>query len=389
MKSFSKVAFFLIIFSIVPSLIVWAPFFFRMENFIGVPIPEDGMQTVISNYDGPLYIVVAKTMYNLQKIAASYSFDLPLEYYAAHFPLYPLLIRLVSVAPGFPWGMMIATQIGSLVASFFFYKLARLNLDEDKALWLTFVFSFFPARWLIVKSVGSPEPLFLASIMASIYYFSQKKYWASGLWGALAQLTKSPGILLFMALAIYIAFEKLRDLASIKQSMRKWFLKVEIKAYPILLIPLSLLGLFIFYGQEISFNDYLAYFHSGDNIHLFFPPFQIFNYSQPWVQTHWLEEIIFVYLFALLGLIKLTKDKKLLYASFVGVFFSTIIFVSHRDIIRYSLPILPFLLLAFEKELQRKEIKFVFLFLLLPIYMFSLAFIANNSMPISDWTPFL
>lgn len=380
---------YLLAFSILPSLLVWTPFFFRFENFLGVPIPEDGMQTVISNFDGPLYIVVAKSFYNLEHIAANFSFDLPLEYYAAHFPLYPIAIKLFGSVLGYPWGMMLATQFGVILASYFFFKLARKNLDENQALWLTFLFSFFPARWLIVKSVGSPEPMFLASIMASIYYFSERKYWKAGFWGTLAQLTKSPGILLFLAYGLFIVFEKLKDLTSIKQSVRKWFHKLNIKAYPVILIPISLGILFIIYGQPYTFGDYLAYFNSGDNIHLFFPPFQIFNYSQPWVQTHWLEEIIFVYMFALLGLVKLIREKKYLHAWFVGVFFTTIIFVSHRDILRYSLPILPFLILGFEKELQKPEIKFIFLFLILPIYMFTLAFIANNAMPISNWTPFL
>ncbi|MEJ2441385.1 MAG: hypothetical protein P8Y06_00460, partial [Patescibacteria group bacterium] len=130
-------------------------------------------------------------------------------------------------------------------------------------------------------------------------------------------------------------------------------------------------------------------FHSGDNIHLFFPPFQIFNYSAPWVGTFWLEEIIFVYLFAMLGLIKLVKKYGGAMAWFTGIFFISILFVSHRDLIRYSLPIIPFLLIAFQKTITKKEFKIVVLVLAIPIYLFSLAYISQNVMPISDWAPFL
>lgn len=379
----------LIALAIIPTIIVWAPFAFQLESFWGLPVPSGGMQTVISNFDGPLYIIVAKSLYNLEFIAQNYALDLPLEYYAAHFPLFPILIRFTGVLFGHPWGMMISTLIGSLISIYYFFKLARVNLNTNQALWLTSVFALFPARWLIVRSVGSPEPLFIGSILASIYYFNKKNYWATGFWGVAAQLTKSPGILLFVALTITILVKDLDKLASSKQSLRKWFFKLNFRAFPIALIPLSLLCLFYFYGQPASFNDYLAYFNSGDNIHLFFPPFQIFNYTQPWVNTFWLEEILFIYGLILLGIFKLFKEKKHTMGIFVLTFFTTIIFVSHRDILRYSLPTVPFLILAFEKELQSKQAKIILAFLLVPTILFAIAFISGNVMPISDWAPYL
>ena len=153
------------------------------------------------------------------------------------------------------------------------------------------------------------------------------------------------------------------------------------------LIPFSLLLVFGLF--KVTYGDFLAYFHSGDNIHLFFPPFTIFNYSQPWVGTFWLEEIILVYLFALLGLIRLIRQKHSTLAWFVAVYFFSIIFVSHRDLIRYSLPIIPFLLVAFSKTINKKEFRIVMAILFIPIFLFSLAYISQNVMPISDWTPFL
>ena len=225
----------------------------------------------------------------------------------------------------------------------------------------------------------------MAGIIASIYYFKQKKYFFAGFWGMVAQLTKSPGILLFMAYLLILLIPKLKEIATDLKSKISF---PGMKKYlSISLIPLSLLGVFIFY--KIRLNDFLAYFHSGDNIHLFFPPFQIFNYSAPWVGTFWLEEIIFVYLFGLLGLIKLIKMKEPELAWFVGIFFASVLFVSHRDLIRYSLPIVPFLLVAFSDTIVKKEFKYAMLILIIPIYLFSLAYISQNVMPISDWAPLL
>ena len=282
--------------SLIPTLLIWAPFFFRLKSFWNIPLPQSGMATIVANYDGPLFLVVAKTLYDPELIKQSFAFPLPTEYYAAHFPLYPLLVRFLAWVMGYPYAMLSVTIFTSVLALYFFYKFILQYIDKKYAFWTVFVFAILPARWLIVRSVGSAEPLFVASVIASIYYFQQKKYWLAGIWGAVAQLTKSPGILLFITYFLALAVPNMK-IAAI-DSAGKWIKSLSLeKVYPIFLIPLSLVALFVFYA--IRFNDFFAYFHSGDNIHLFFPPFTIFNYSQPWVGTFWLEEIILVYLFAL------------------------------------------------------------------------------------------
>ena len=66
----------IILLAIIPVLAVWAPFFFNAKGVLGVPIPTGGMGTIVQNYDGPLYIVVAKTFYNPELIKQNFSFDL-------------------------------------------------------------------------------------------------------------------------------------------------------------------------------------------------------------------------------------------------------------------------------------------------------------------------
>lgn len=364
-------------FSLLPTLLIWLPFFLRVKSLWSIPLPsENGMATIVSNYDGPLFLVVAKTFYN-RELIGGFSLNLPTEYYAAHFPLFPALIRIFSVIWGYPYAMLFVTLASSFLALYFFFKLAKRFVTEEEALFLTFIFSIVPARWLIVRSVGSAEPLFIAAIIASVYHFNKKNYLGAGIWGLLAQLTKSAGILLFVA---YLAFLILPNI--------KKFVIPKIKAIlPLLLIPLSLLLVFGFY--QITYGDFLAYFHSGDNIHLFFPPFQIFNYSAPWVGTFWLEEIIFIYLFGILGLLKLISQKRFELAWFYGIFFASTLFVSHRDLLRYSLPLIPFLLIAFSETLLKKEFRIALTVIAIPIYLFALSFISQNAMPIGNWAPFL
>lgn len=196
------------------------------------------MAAIVSNYDGPLYLVAAKTLYDKALIATNYQFPLPTEYYAAHFPLFPLLTKLVGIFANYPYAMLAVTLISSVLAIYFFNLLISRYVDSKNALFLTAVFSIFPARWLIVRSVGSPDPLFVAAILASLYFFKNKKYWLSAIWGVVATITKSPGILLFAAYGIYFIFESVKT--------RKIAFNFK-KTYPLLLIPVSLLGVFLFY----------------------------------------------------------------------------------------------------------------------------------------------
>jgi Gpi18-like mannosyltransferase len=373
-------------FSLIPTFLVWLPFFLRLNSFWSIPLPQNGMAVIVANYDGPLYLVVAKTLYNKAQIEANYQFPLPTEYYTAHFPFFPFIIKVFGLAVNYPYAMLTATLLSSILAIYFFMKLISQFVDYKNALFLTFAFSIFPARWLIVRSVGSADPLFVASIVASLYYFKNKKFLAAGIWGTIAQLVKSPGILLFASYIIYLLIPSIKR--KIITPAAGWFENLNFKKiYPIFFIPLSLIAIFILY--QIVQGDFFAYFHSGDNIHLTFPPFQIFNYSAAWVGTFWLEEIIFIYLIGAVGVYKLFQKKEFELATFAAVFYLLTLFIAHRDLMRYSLPLIPLLYVAFSDVLVKKEFKIALGIIIIPVYLFSLTFIAQNVMPISNWGPFL
>ena len=376
----------IVAFSLIPTFLIWLPFFTRIDTFWHVRLPQTGLAAVVSNYDGPLYLIAAKTLYNKESIKTNFQFPLATEYYPAHFPLFPILIRTFSFITNYPYSMIFVTLISSVLAIYFFHLLISKYVTKKDALFLTFLFSIFPARWLIVRSVGSPDPLFVGAIIASLFYFKDKKYWLAGIWGAVAQLTKSPGILLFVSYFIFFTIPLLKS----KYTMTRIKILETFnfkKIYPLLLIPLSLLAVFTFYW--FTQGDFMAYFHSGDNIHLTFPPFQIFDYTAPWVGAFCLEGIIFIFLIGAMGVVKLVSKNETELATFSGIFFLLTLFVAHRDLMRYFLPVVPFLFVAFADTLVKKEFKIAFYVIIIPIYLFSLAFISQNVMPISNWAPFL
>lgn len=377
----------IILVSFLATLVLWLPFFFGFK---------EGTITLFKNYDGPNYLIIAKSWYDKAFIGEHFSLPIPLEYYAAHLPGYPITISIFNTLLIGPWAMLVSTLLFTVASAIAFYLfIYKFKLSENP-LWLALVFMVFPARWVAVKAIGSPEPLFIFAILASFYFFksafdkvgnnlfSKKKsvtldLLLAGVFGGIAQITKSPGILLFISYLGYLGY---------LSYLKKYTLKETIKfSLPLLLIPLSALGVFFFY--KIRTGDFLAYFHSGDNFHLIFPPYQGFFPERSWLGTFWNEDMVWQYLIGALALVMLIKQKAYDLAFLVGIFFIATLMVAHRDLARYSLPIMPFVLIAFDKFIQKKEFKIALLIILPAIYLYAINFIGGNVAPVADWTPYL
>lgn len=342
-----------------------------------------GFLTIYKHYDGPIYVVVAKTFYDQVKIEQlKLETTLSPKYFAAHLPLYPALIRVVKEIGevGGIWGKLgyLKAMVGvNLLATiglvlFFYYLLKKFKLTKNP-LMLASVLLFLP-RFLVVRSAGAPESLFILLILLSLYFFEKEKFWLAGLFGGLSAMTKTPGILLFAGYGL-VFVERL-----IKEKKVNWHW------LGIILIPLGLLGVFVIYG--IQYKDFFAYFNSGDNIHLVFP-YSVFNFQRPWVGTAWLEDIIFYYFIYGLAIIYLKDIKYRSFFYFSLVFFIATLFVQHRDISRYFLPLWPLALIAMSKFFTSKKFLIIFIILLPAIFLFAWNFLLYNVMPISDWSAFL
>jgi hypothetical protein len=119
----------------------------------------------------------------------------------AFFPLYPLLIRIVS---GFTGSLLVAGLIVSNTASFlallYLYKLVEHEYNRHVAQRATFFVSIFPTA--IFFSAVYSESLFLFLTVASFYYVRERRWLMAGVFGFFAALTRSEGILLAAPLFI-------------------------------------------------------------------------------------------------------------------------------------------------------------------------------------------
>ncbi len=332
------------------------------------------MEYIYKHYDGPLYIVPAKTGYDPKQIAKlNIDITFPVKYFAAHFPLYPFAIKLFAYLTGYLRAMVGVNLLFSvLLVSMYLYVLKAFNLTR-RPLLLAFVFIMLP-RFLVVRSIGAPETMFMFLTLASLFCFEKKSYLLAGLLGGLATMTKSPGILLFFAYMLVC--------------LEYWFKnkKFSWQWVWILLIPVGLLSVFLIYLKQ--YGDFFAYFHSGNNIHLV-APFAVFNYQAKWVGTAWLEDVLFFFFMYALTVYQLKDSKQRSFFYYAMVFFAATTFVQHRDISRYSLPIWLFTPIAFEKFFTSKKFMIVLIILLPAIFLYAWNFSLFNIMPIGEWKPFL
>lgn len=375
---------FLAFLTLLLTTLIWLPHILAFPNFWGLSFQE-GFSTIYRNFDGLEYVIIAKTFYNPASVAALQQ-PLPANYFASHFPGYAVLITLFAPLLGYLKSMLFVSLLSTILACWAFYFLVRDFKLSSHPLFLSSLFLLLPARWLIVHSVGSSEPTFIFFIIVALYFlmkFEQSKSFPSvlmaGFFGLLAQVTRPPGVLLFIAFFLYIHY---KFYSQNKLNNFKKVLLEHLKYFPLLLIPVGLVGVFYFYSQ--SYGDFWAYFKSGDNIHLTFPPFQVFNKHQFWVGDIWLEDIVYIFVLGLLGGMILLKQKLYPLAFFVLTYLAAATLVVHRDISRYILPVSPFVLIAFEKVLTSREFKIILPIILLAIYLYTQNFLLANTAPIPN-----
>lgn len=372
----------LVTISLLSLFLFWTPFLLKTSTFWGINFAGHGMETIVSNFDGLNYIAIAKTMYDPQLLSQKFvAFGNPPIYYAAHFPMYPLMIGAFDVIFTGPMSLILATILSNALLAVGLYVFFETILKDKKlAMTLSTIALFFPARMLSVRGVGSSEPLFMFFVLMSLAMAYKGKHVWGAIWGSLAVLTRSPGIFLFGSYLV-------SALASYTIDWKK----IISKMLPYTIMPITLALLFAFYGYR--FGSFWAYFNSSSELHpVFFPPFLIFSNTQRWITDIWREDILYMYLLYGAGIALYIKQigikcglEKLSAAGYGIVYGLILLAISHRDLARYALPIAPVVLLGFAPALTGKNIKWALL-LLIPIYLLGWQFVVGNVQPVSDWS---
>lgn len=371
-----------IMISVVPVFFVYVPFLLGWEKLLFLNIENPGFFNIIRNWDGPNYIVVGKTMYDTAEIPKYLINNLSLEYYTAHLPLYPILMFLVAPLVGWLYSGVLVTLIFGVLLNILFYSIAKKYTKYP--LFLTFIFTVFPGRYFIVRSIIAPETLLVFCTLLSIWLFDEKKYWRASLAGLFAVLTKIQCLFIFPAFAAVFLERWIQKKGKQWQLVPQWHWHY----LSILLIPTGVLVLFGFY--YVQTGDFFAFLNAQKDNQLFFTfPYAHFNAENPWALTGWLEDVVlyFFAMFVLVASLAFSKQRSWFYfALFYTVF---LVLIPQRDITRFSMPLAPIFFLHFQEFFTSRTVRIALICILPAIYFYAINFMLNNQAPISDWTPFL
>jgi hypothetical protein len=179
----------------------------------------------------------------------------------AFFPAFPYLSRYLGYIVGshFLAGFLIS-NFSTLFGIFFMYLIALSMTDEERARRSVILLLLFPASFFF--SAYYTEGLFLLAITGSTYFFFRRNFLISSLFGMLAMLTRSTGIILFISFAIYLGY--------------RIYKKEERFSPDMLFLLLIPSGLLIFMGMlwyQVSDPFAFSKYQAGWGRHFVFPLF--------------------------------------------------------------------------------------------------------------------
>ncbi|MEU7865487.1 mannosyltransferase family protein [Dactylosporangium sp. NPDC049140] len=207
--------------------------------WIGDPAPGKSPTHVAwlwaSQWDSKWFIAIAEHGYQRTSDASP----------AAFFPLYPLLIRVLTPLCGHrEWvAALLVANAALLAALILLYRLTDLELGRAAAGRAAFYLVAFPTGFFL--SAAYNEGLFIALVLATVYCLRRRLWWSAGALGALAAATRSAGILL--AAAFVFEYARTRP--------KRWS---EICA--LIVIPGGLGAVMLV--NKIAYGDPLAFSHT-------------------------------------------------------------------------------------------------------------------------------
>jgi len=166
----------------------------------------------------------------------------------AFFPLYPLLERSLFPLTKSPYvAGLIVSNIAGLVMLVVLYRLVAEDFGRKRALRTVLYLSVFPTAFFFAAAYN--ESVFVCFTLLSFYSLRRGRWWLAGLFGLLASLTRSVGILLLVPFAYEYLYQHQFNLR-----------KIRFDVLSCVLIPTGM-GLFAFYCY-LKFNDALAFSHA-------------------------------------------------------------------------------------------------------------------------------
>lgn len=324
------------------------------------------IDTLVRHWDGPNYLVVAKTFYVPTAESPLPGHVGSARYFAVHLPLYPAAVRLLSGFVGYRYGLLGATLLFGVLSAVAFVLYVRQTAPQ---VWLPAGLAAFlslPGRALLYRSIGAAEGAMTLFVLLALLAYRRERYGLAYLAASLSMLTRINGV--FVTGAISLAL-----LA--RGRFREALLGAGLATLP-------LLALFGWYG--VALGDPLAYFHT--NVGALSPPFSFLPVKLRSDQWESAELSMMVFLLLGLSAARLWSQGWRVEAGLLALHVALFSMPTPgNDLVRYAVPLLgPALVVAWKELWSDRVAASMVLAFLVPLSVYY----AWESVPVNLCHPF-
>ena len=319
------------------------------------------MSTVYRFWDGPNYLTVARGLYEIRPDNPLLAYVHDPKFFASYLPLYPMLVRLLAFV-GYERALLLVSILATTAAAILFYRLARDVWKLSSALFLSLVFLLLPPRWVLYRSTGATEAVYIAAVLASVLFMEKARVGRAAFAGALAALTRISGLMIAPAYAVVL----LRQ--------RRWRSILWLA-----LIPAGLFTYFLFCASR--FGDFYAYFTPhGEKLARFIP----FGFLPVLFEKGLYHQAEFHILIALVYAVGIWRLRQFPVIFWYCVFeFALHVTLSTEDWSRYFLSMAPFaIVVGFRDVLDTKAFRWM-----LPVFAALSIYYAWKVIPLNGCRP--
>lgn len=149
------------------------------------------------------------------------------------YPFFPICIALFRlIFRSYILSAIIISYIAFGAASAYFYKLLKLDYDDEKTAYG--LVGLFAAVFGVFFISAHTESLFLMLVAMGLYYIRKRNWAAAGIIGFCAALTKTQGVLLFLPAAYEVIVGALREKRFSKKSLLTLLIPLGFASYLLL-----------------------------------------------------------------------------------------------------------------------------------------------------------
>lgn len=183
--------------NILTYFVIWMlslTFISYLGYFIQSGATLEGFITKLGNWDGAHYLDIAKNGYRE-------------DYQYAFFPLFPLILRLISqVTQNYFATAIFLNLTATLLAISIFFKLVQLEFNKKIAEKSVIFLLAFPTSFYLLTAYS--EGLFLLFVSLAFYFFKKDKFLYSVIFASLASATRLAGLAVVLALLFEILLNR-------------------------------------------------------------------------------------------------------------------------------------------------------------------------------------